>query len=101
MKKYALVLCATLPLLGGCNSTVLTIGQVAANSLPAACAIYAVAKGYFANVLAANSSNNISIGNAANAIAAGICPPNPPPTNIRKPAAWWGCSKASTHFPSR
>ena len=90
----------------GCNltsttATIKTIGQVAANSLPAACAIYAVAAGYFKNVLAVNSANNISIGTAANAIAAGICPPNPPPTDVTAAladlnAAWVALEAATT-----
>ena len=106
MKRYAIAACLALPLLAGCNSasttaTIKTIGQVAANSLPAACAIYAVAKGYFANVASVNSATNISIGTAANAIAAGICPPNPPPTNIAAAltdlnAAWVSLEAATT-----
>ena len=67
----------------------------------AACAIYAVARGYFANVASVNSASNISIGTAANAIAAGICPPNPPPTNVTAAladlnAAWVALEAATT-----
>ena len=108
MKRYALAACLALPLFtaAGCNltstnATIKTIGQVAANSLPAACAVYAVAKGYFTNVAAVNSASNISIGTAANAIAAGICPPNPPPTDVISAladlnAAWVSLEAATT-----
>lgn len=87
MKKYALAICAALPLLGACtptstSSTVKTIGEVAGNSLPVACTVWAVAKGYFTNVLSVNSASNITIGNAAIATFNSICPPNPPPTDI-------------------
>lgn len=78
MKKYALALCAALPLLGGCNltstsATIKTIGDVAGGSLPVACTIWGVAKGYFTNVLAVNSSSNITLGNAAIAGFNAIC----------------------------
>lgn len=63
---------AVLPI-AGCSPTILTIGQVASGSLPAACEIYTVASGYFSNVMAVNSASNINLGTLANSAAQQIC----------------------------
>jgi hypothetical protein len=112
MKRYAIAACLALPLLaGGCNfgstsATVQTIEQVAqkvlgSGALPLACQIFAQAELYFNAKKAVNSANNISVGTAAAAIATGICPPNPPPTNLSAAltdlnAAWVALQAATT-----
>lgn len=111
MKKYALAACLALPLLGGCNSastnaTIQTIEQVAKTvlggaTLPLACQIFAQAELYFNAKAPVNSSSNITIGKAAIALETGICPPNPPPTNLAAAltdlnAAWVALQAATT-----
>ena len=78
MKKYGLILCAVLMMpLGGCNpfstTAIKTISDVAGGSLPVACTIWGVAKGYFTNVLSINSASNLSLGNTAIAGFNAIC----------------------------
>lgn len=96
---------AVLPL-ASCSPTILTIGQVASGSLPAACEIYSVASGYFSNVKAVNSASNINIGTLANAGAQAICA-DPAATaadiaaDLAKLNTLWVSLQAATTIPAK
>ena len=90
MKKYAIALCAALPLLsGGCNNSAVTstnnvlanlAGGTTAAAFQAGCVIVGVAEGYFANVKTQVTPAEALAVSSAEAVVAALC--KTPPTNI-------------------
>lgn len=107
MKRYALAACVSLPLLaGGCNNSTTTainntLATLAKNDIPTACAIVAVAEGYFneleSKLSAAEIADEAKAASAVNAICAN------PPTNITSAfaslLAAWTSIQADTTVP--
>lgn len=89
MKKYALALCAALPLLGACNNSATTAtnnvlanlsGGTTAIAFQAGCSIVQVAEGYFANVkMQVTPAESLAV-TSAEAVVAALC--KNPPTNL-------------------
>src|SRR5580692_4216458 len=92
MKKYALVLCAALPLLSGvsaCNNSATTAtnnilanlaGGTTAVAFQAGCAIVDVAEGYYANVKSQVTPYEASAVATAEAVVNALC--TKPPTDL-------------------
>jgi hypothetical protein len=87
MRKILLAL-ACLPALAGCQSTSgvttvnNTLASLAANDIPTACGIVAVAEGYFAQVKATGKLSAAEIADEAKAASAIAVVCNNPPTSI-------------------
>ena len=85
MKRYALAACLALPLLAGCNNSTTTsinntLATLAKNDIPAACAIVAVAEGYFSELEGKLSATEIADEQKAALAVKAIC--DNPPTNL-------------------
>lgn len=82
MKRYALALCLALPLLAGCNNSTTTainntLATLAKNDIPTACAVVAVAEGYFNELESKLSAAEIADEAKAALAVSAVCK-NPP-----------------------
>lgn len=107
MKKYALVLSLALPLLGGCNNSTTsainnTLATLAKNDVPTACAIVAVAEGYFNELEGKLSAGEIADEAKAAAAVNAVC--KNPPADIASAfaslLAAWTAIQADTTVPT-